>query len=409
MLSHGRALKGTPKLELMKPVAGLRVLHLVTRSHRRGAEVVAIELAAALDDLGSTNEVLAIALAQDGKAIADLPALVSSSRLGPLTYIRSCWRVRRHLTKHPADLVLAHGGWAAIVTAFAVPSSSVRVWQRILGLPIEGWGELRRRAWRTVARRFDGVVSLTTDMESEMRTLGYEGPVWLIANARDPERFSCVSRSEASSTLRDEIGIDAKAPLLGFVGHLVDQKQPELAVDVLAYVRHQGHNAHLVIAGDGPRRAVVERRIADLRLTESVTMLGHRDDPELIFGAADIALITSRAEGIPGVAIEAQMAGCPVVTFAVGAVGDVVQNGVSGVIIERPEACLMAKRISALLDDPAQLHAMGQSASAMAAVFTTANSAAAYAARFAEMLAEVTEDAPPSRTPVAERTALLGR
>ena len=409
MLSHGRALKGTPKLELMKPVAGLRVLHLVTRSHRRGAEVVAIELAAALDDLGSTNEVLAIALAQDGKAIADLPALVSSSRLGPLTYIRSCWRVRRHLTKHPADLVLAHGGWAAIVTAFAVPSSSVRVWQRILGLPIEGWGQLRRRAWRTVARRFDGVVSLTTDMESEMRTLGYEGPVWLIANARDPERFSCVSRSEASSTLRDEIGIDAKAPLLGFVGHLVDQKQPELAVDVLAYVRHQGHNAHLVIAGDGPRRAVVERRIADLRLTESVTMLGHRDDPELIFGAADIALITSRAEGIPGVAIEAQMAGCPVVTFAVGAVGDVVQNGVSGVIIERPEACLMAKRISALLDDPAQLHAMGQSASAMAAVFTTANSAAAYAARFAEMLAEVTEDAPPSRTPVAERTALLGR
>ena len=154
---------------------------------------------------------------------------------------------------------------------------------------------------------------------------------------------------------------------------------------------------------------MVERRIADLRLTESVTMLGHRDDPELIFGAADIALITSRAEGIPGVAIEAQMAGCPVVTFAVGAVGDVVQNGVSGVIIERPEACLMAKRISALLDDPAQLHAMGQSASAMAAVFTTANSAAAYAARFAEMLAEVTEDAPPSRTPVAERTALLGR
>ena len=409
MLSHGRALKGAPTLEVVRPVAGLRVLHLVTRSHRRGAEVVAIELAAALDDLGSTNEVLAIALAQDGKAIADLPALVSSSRLGPLTYIRSCWHVRRHLAKHPADLVLAHGGWAAIVTAFAVPSSSVRVWQRILGLPIEGWGELRRRAWRTVARRFDGVVSLTSDMESEMRTLGYEGPVWLIANARDPERFSCVSRSEASSTLRNEIGIDAKAPLLGFVGHLVDQKQPELAVDVLAYVRHQGHNAHLVIAGDGPRRAVVERRIVELRLTESVTMLGHRDDPELIFAAADIALITSRAEGIPGVAIEAQMAGCPVVTFAVGAVGDVVRNGVSGVIIERPEACLMAKRISALLDDPATLHAMGQSASAMAAVFTTANSAAAYAARFAEMLAEVTEDAPPSRTPTAERAALLGR
>ncbi|MEQ1787649.1 MAG: hypothetical protein ABL966_11390, partial [Acidimicrobiales bacterium] len=53
----------------------LRIVHLVTRSHRRGAEVVALELAAALDNLGHDDEVHAIALASDRGVVESLPAL----------------------------------------------------------------------------------------------------------------------------------------------------------------------------------------------------------------------------------------------------------------------------------------------------------------------------------------------
>lgn len=370
----------------------MRVVHLVTRSHRRGAEVVALELAAALDALGHENEVHAIALASDGQSVAGLPALVPSPRLGVRTYLQSSWRVRRILSRRPADIVLAHGGWAALVVAFSVPTpTAARVWQRILGLPLEGWGPLRRRAWRTIAQRFDGVVALTAELESEVRQLGYDGPVWVIPNARDPARFAAIDRDAASATLRLQIGIGPDVPLLGFVGHLVEQKQPELTVDVLAEVRRQGQPAHLVVAGDGPLRQAMERRIAGHGVAEAVTMLGHRDDPELIFGGADLALITSRAEGIPGVAIEAQMTGCPVVSFPVGAVGDVVEDGVTGVILARPEASLMAERVAALLRDPSRLRAMSVAAVARAAAFTTATTASLYAARFAEVLSDGNE------------------
>jgi len=382
------------------PNRHLRVVHIVTRSHRRGAEVVALELAVALDALGHDNEVYAVAQAADGQAIDELPVLVDSSRLGPLTYLRSCVRVRRLLTHDPADLVLAHGGWAAIVVAFAAPRPTVRVWQRILGFPMERWGMLRRRAWRIVARRFDGVVALTPEMMVELRQLGYEGPVWLIANARNPERFAAIDRAGAAAALRAEIGVDADVPLLGFVGHLVDQKQPELAVEVLDGVRREGIDAHLVIAGDGPRRRAVERRVHELGLTGSVTLLGHRADPELIFGGADLAMITSRTEGIPGVAIEAQMAGCPVVSFPVGAIGDVVQDGVTGIILERPDVSLMAKQVAGVLDDPELLQRMSSAASAVGAVFTTASTASRYAATFAEVMAQVGDDRRGSRPDV---------
>ena len=345
----------------------------------------ASELASASDALGSENVVYAVAQAADGQQVAGLPPLVGTRRLGIRTYLVSAWRLRRLLTARPADVVLAHGGWAALVVALAVPSSSARVWQRILGLPLERWGRVRRAVWRTIARRFDGVVALTPGMEAEMRELGYDGPVWPIGNARDPERFTGVDRITASRSLREEIGLGPEVPLLGFVGHFVSQKDPELAIDVLAEVRRQGRPAHLVMAGDGPRHAAVVQRIEEHGLQDQVTLLGHRDDPEAVFCGSDLVLITSNAEGIPGVAIEAQMTGCPVVTFLLGAVEDVVEDGVTGVIVPWREPLLMADHVSDLLADPCRLHEMSIGAEARAAEFTTASTAGIYLKRFTEL------------------------
>jgi glycosyltransferase involved in cell wall biosynthesis len=364
----------------------MRIVHLVARSHRRGAEVVALELAAALTDLGHENEVQAIARSAEGSSVAALPVLVPTSRLGLLTYVRCARQLRKHLALHPADLVLAHGGSSAVVAALGgVPRSTARVWQRILGFPVDDWGRLRRRWWATVLGRFDGVVTMTAQMDAEVRDLGYTGPVWHVPNARNPERFADIDRAAASAALRAEIGVDDDVPLLGFVGHLVDQKQPEMAVEVLADVRREGHPAHLVMAGDGARRRSVERRIEALGVEKAVTLLGHRDDPELIFGGVDLLLITSAAEGIPGVAIEAQMTGCPVVTFLLGAVTDVVDDGVTGAVVPWPDPLLMASRVSALLRDPVGLRAMGAAAIEPVAQFTTAVTAALYEARFTEL------------------------
>lgn len=367
----------------------LHIVHVVTRSHRRGAEVAALELAAALDLRGHKDSVVAIAAASDGQDVDGLPTLVRSRRLGVRTLLAGARRLRSTLTVEQPDVVVAHGGSAAIVVALASgrrPGPKL-VWQRILGFPSDRWGLVRRRAWRTVARRFDGVIALTKGMVDEMRRLGYRGPAWLLPNARNPHRFTRIDRAAASGLLRREHGIDTEVPLLAFVGHLVDQKQPELAVEVLAEVHRLGQPAHLVVAGDGPRSWSVLQRVRDLGLDGHVTMLGHRDDPEVVFGAADLALITSRAEGIPGVAIEAQMTGCPVVSFLVGAVEDVVEDGVTGAIVVDPDAAQMAERVVALLRDREGIRAMGAAATLRAVAFTTATTASLYADRFEELAA----------------------
>ena len=173
-----------------------------------------------------------------------------------------------------------------------------------------------------------------------MERLAYRGPVWTIPNARNPARFESVDRDEAVRTApRRARRRRGDAFLVGFVGHLVPQKQPELAVDVLDALRRDGCDAHLVIAGDGPLRASVEQRVAERGLQQFVTLLGHRDDIEWIYGGVDLIVITSESEGVPGVVIEAQMAGCPVVSFPVGSVADVIDDLETGIVARTSPTC----------------------------------------------------------------------
>ena len=257
----------------------MRIVHVVTRSNRRGAEVVAVELADALDELGHHDQLVALVLAFDGDANPRLEPLVESASLDLLTQMRAGWRLRRMLDARPADVVIAHGGWAARLCALALRARhGRRVWQRILDFPDRTWHGARLLYWRLIARRFDAAIVLSAALDDEMRNLHFRGPVWTIPNPRNPARFEELDRDRAAAELRAELELPADEHVVGFVGHLVPQKQPELAVDVLASLRTRGCLAHLVVVGDGPLRADVERRVADLALSSHVTLLGHRDD-----------------------------------------------------------------------------------------------------------------------------------
>ena len=270
--------------------------------------------------------------------------------------------MRRLIATTPVDVVLAHGGWAAQIAALAVPRDGpVLVWQRILGFPPEVWQPLRQRWWRAIARRFDVGVALTADLEAEMRRLGFDGPVWVIPNSRQPDRFFEIDRAARLRRARaPRSGRPSDVSLVGFVGHLVPQKRPERTLAVVGHLLARERPVHLVIAGDGPLRASLELEARRRGIDGSVTFLGHRPDVEQVLGGVELSLLTSEAEGIPGVAIEALMAGCPLVTFPVGGVSDVVEHGVTGIVLDRPDTELMARAVETLLADGDRLARMSR-------------------------------------------------
>jgi glycosyltransferase involved in cell wall biosynthesis len=93
---------------------------------------------------------------------------------------------------------------------------------------------------------------------------------------------------------------------------------------------------------------------------------------EQVLGGIDLLILTSDGEGMPGVAIEAQMAGCPVVSFPVGGVAAVVANGETGLVLASHEVTAMADAVSGLLADRERLDGMGRAARLRAARFSMA-------------------------------------
>jgi len=366
----------------------MRILHLVGRSQRRGAETAALELAHELDALGHDNRVRACAPAFDGTRDRDLPPLVARPGMAPVDLGVTVVALARELRSRPVDVVLAHGGWAAQVAALApARPSPVVVWQRILGFTPNIWSRRRRRWWSFVARRIDAAVALTSDLGAEVRGLGLRGPVFEIPNFRRPERFLDVDRARAGKELRDEIGVTEDAALLGLVGHLIQQKRPERALDVLARVRAVNPRAHLVVAGDGPLHGRFVQEARALGVASAVHVLGHRADVEQILGGIDLLLLTSDAEGIPGVLIEAQMAGCPIVTFPIGSVAAVVDDGRTGVVVAERDTRLMADHVLALLESPSDRARLGDAARRASARFRADSAAREYDRHLRELVA----------------------
>lgn len=308
-----------------------RILHVVSRDQRRGAETVALELADELARLGWTNRLLALSAGTAG-ATAGVRTLQSGSHIRGAAVPRLVAALRADLRRQPVDVVLAHGGQAAQVAALAaVGDGPPVVWQRILELG--DLAPLRTLPWRLVARRVAGVVALTPRVAVEMRErLGYWGPLWEIPNARRSARFTHLDNRQCAQRLRAELGVAADVPLVGFVGHLVPQKQPTLAVQAFAELQARGVRAHLVVAGAGP---LAERMRVDVErqgLSASVSFLGHRDDvPELLAGL-DVLLLSSSTESMTGTVIEAAMAGCPVAAPALDGLDAVVDSGVTGAL-----------------------------------------------------------------------------
>jgi len=367
-------------------MTAVRILHLVSRSQRRGAEVVALELARELDALGHTNRVVALAVGFDGTDDPELEPLTRRSDGGAWALMLAGRALRRRLLTEPADVVIAHGGRAVEAAVLARRGGRpLIVWQRILGFPPHMWRPWAQLRWRVVVRRIDAAIALTPDLGAELRRLAFNGPIWTIPNFRDPEPFLAVDRDDAARNLRRELAIASDVGLVGFVGHLIDQKRPDRALDTLAAIHTLGEPAHLVVAGDGPLRAQFVRDVDARGLTAFVHVLGHRLDIPQILGAVDVLLLTSDTEGLPGVLIEAQMAGCAIVTVPVGGVRALVDDGETGVVTDTIDHHELAARVVALLADPLERRRIGDRARRQAVRFTSRQAAATYAARLEEL------------------------
>ena len=151
------------------------------------------------------------------------------------------------------------------------------------------------------------------------------------------------TRDEARAAL----GIEGFA--LGVAGRLTAQKALEDTLAALAHVP----GVALLVLGDGPERAALERRGAELGVSDRVRFLGAgtRDEVIVLFRAVDAALLTSAWENLPHTLLEALATGAPVIATAVGGIPEVVRDGENGLLVPPRDVAAIASAIDRLVRD----------------------------------------------------------
>ncbi len=163
---------------------------------------------------------------------------------------------------------------------------------------------------------------------------------------------------------RERLGLPAGAPVVAVVSRLDEEKQPELMLKVVTLLRERLPGVRVVVAGSGPLEARVREIIARRHLEQVITLLGRVSDVVEIMSAADVLLLTSRYEGCPNVALEAQHIGLPVVATDAGGTRDAVRHGVTGFVCGVNDAAGLVVGLERLLRDPSRRERMGRAAQA---------------------------------------------
>jgi glycosyltransferase involved in cell wall biosynthesis len=153
------------------------------------------------------------------------------------------------------------------------------------------------------------------------------------------------------------------------VGRLVAVKAHGVLVEAFAALVAAGVDARLTLVGDGPRSDALEARVRDRGLSDRVTFAGRvgQDEIGAFYKAADVFCLPSFAEGVPVVLMEAMASGLPVVSTAVNGIPELVEDGVSGLLVVPGRSDLLAAALRKLADDPALRAELGEAGRARVA------------------------------------------
>ena len=126
---------------------------------------------------------------------------------------------------------------------------------------------------------------------------------------------------------------------------------PWLIAAALAVVR-ESPATRFVFAGDGESRPVFERQVEKLGLERNFMFLGRREDIPDVLASCDLAVHPSKAEGLPNAILESMAAGLPVVASRVGGNTELVNDGVTGLLVSPEDSEALSVALLRLLRDP---------------------------------------------------------
>jgi len=341
----------------------VKILHIISSGGMYGAEAVILNMSRTLNE-GSHTSILGV-FSNSSNPNLQLHEVAAKeaieSHLIPCKAQidrRAITHIRDLATRTDADLVHAHGYKADIYSYFALRGSRIP-----LVSTCHTWYDnnplvtLYGVADRRVLRNYAAVVAVSDEVRQRLLKAGVrKEKIHLVRNGIDLRPFDNASPSLPNALFEDHPSI------VGLIGRLSIEKGVDIFLHAAASVLVELPSTKFVVVGEGPDRDKLESLIDELKLRESVSMLGRRDDMPSVYASLDIMVSASRQEGLPMAILEGMASSLPLIATPVGDVPTLVLDGRTGVMVPPENAALLASAIVTLLRNPAHRERLGAAA-----------------------------------------------
>jgi len=198
--------------------------------------------------------------------------------------------------------------------------------------------------------------------------LGIEREINVIPNFIDVEQFKHLNgtrlmvESGCVSVRKKEEAkeLDPEAKILLHASNFRKVKRVVELIEIMRIVADHYPKVRLIIAGDGPTRIEVERKIEALDLCDNVHLLGVKSNMQEIMCSADVFLLNSTLEGMPLVLLEAMACSLPVVTTPAGGIPELVRPNKDGIVTEGFGVDEYAQAVIEILNDDSLRFEIGE-------------------------------------------------
>jgi L-malate glycosyltransferase len=269
----------------------------------------------------------------------------------------------RNLRRQGIQILHTYGFYPNV---FAIPTA------RFAGVPViigsvrdigDIWTPWQHKVQKVCLRMADHTIVNAEAIKKDLLQRGYRADrVTVIPNGIDFEPFLVPHTGE---TVRRELNIPADAPVVGVLARLTKIKGHEYFLQAAALVAARVPNVRFLIVGDTnihqEYREELKRLAARLGIQDRVVFTGFRlDVPELLAALSVSVLSSLGLEGLSNSLLESMAAGLPVVATRVGGSPEIVEDGVSGLLVPPADAEAMASAICRLLEDKTLAMNLGQ-------------------------------------------------
>ena len=329
----------------------IRVVEVLATGTNGGAQEHLYGLLSRIDRERYDVSVISLSAGSGARKIARLgiPVLVLEEKDDD----RAVEQVTAHVVERCADVVHNHMYRAELVGTRAALAAGERLGRRPYVVSTVHSSRMRsaedREAVRALTPSMDRLIAVS---QSIVRKIADErdglAPVSLIYNGVDLARYD---HQEPCCTLREEYGMEPNAQIVGVVARLDPEKGHPTLLEAWPAVLRSCPDAYLLVVGEGSQRETLEHMANELRIAHRVVFAGRRDDIPAVTAALDVAVLPSYREAQGLTILEAMALSRPVVASNVGGIPEMINDGVTGLLVPPRDPGALALAIARLLRD----------------------------------------------------------